>query len=540
VNRIQGVTPGRWLAPLLGLLALPLASCNDVLDENPVGVITPTNFFRSESDAITAINGAYQILHDDNYLTDIEYFVLVELPTPQITTPVTPSTHARTCWDTYLCNAGNGDPGAVWAVVYRGINDANQVIDNVPSIPMNEEVRARIVGEAKFLRAFHYFNLVRLFGGVPLWTSATGSLDNLARPRASADSVYGLIIQDLTEAQAVLPPSYPASDYGRATQGAAQTLLAKVYLQRGIAGKTNPFGDPLYWPTAQVTDLPNAIAELRKVVGAGIYQLVANYGSLWNEATERNSEVVWSVQNIHQGDQGSRLYNFLNPAGAGWGNAWTNGIAELPFYQSYEAGDVRREVSWVTEFVDTQGNVKKWDPADPANAKKFPNPGPNLAKYLHRRSTREINVYAGNPNDFVVLRYADVLLMLAEALNEQNGGPDAEAYALVDQVRARAGLPPLAPGMGYAEFRQALYHERQWELTQEQHGWYDAPRFWDLFTAQIVRHSQLGVTNPAQYPVRTVPQAAITIQEPRHRLKPIPQGAMDRNAELTQNPGWEG
>jgi hypothetical protein len=394
---------------------------------------------------------------------------------------------------------------------------------------MDAALRSRIVAEAQFLRAFHYFNAVRLWGGVPLAISETRSLKDLAKPRNTADQVYAQVIKDLTEAIPALEPVNYAftstANFGRATRTAAQTLLGKVYLQRGVAGQSNPFGDELYWPTAQAGDIQNAITQLREVVNSNLYQLVPGYGELWNEATERNAEVIWSVQNINQSGQGMDVNQYLAPRNSGWINTWTSAGAELPFFQSYAQGDKRRDVTWLTEYEEVSGKKNVYNPDQPTTSW----PTPSLRKYLIER--RDVST---NPRDLVVLRYGDVLLMLAEALDRENPG-SAEALELVNQVRARAGVVPLS-----SLTREALYWERTWELASEQHAWFDAQRFWDLFKAHAEANATLGITNPAQYPInpKTVPLVVTNLTD-KNRLMPIPQEAIDRNPLLKQNPGYQ-
>lgn len=515
-----------WAAPLLGVMLLAMAGCDGLLDETPRGNLASSNYYQNAADALTALNGAYQALHDGGsggYLVGRNYVFMLETPTPQ-TVAYSGASSVRGCWDVFACSATNDEYARTsWNSIYAAINRANAVIDNVPKITdMDPALRARVVAEAKFLRALHYFNLVRIWGGVPLKLDETNGLTDLAKPRNSADEVYEQVIKDLQDAAKDLPVSYPANDFGRATQGAALTLLGKAYLQRGVVGKTNPFNDNLFWPTAQASDIGDAITALRSVTGLG-YSLVSNYGDLWNEATEQNSEVIFSVQNMDQPGQGMDVNQYLAPRNSGWINTWTSAGAELPFYQSYPAGDKRKSVTWLTEYPDVNNKVIRYDESKPTSSW----PGPSLRKYLIER--RDVKT---NPRDLVVLRYADVLLSLAEALYDQSPG-STEALALVNQVRARAGIAPLT-----ALSREAIYQERNWELATEQKGWFDGQRFWDLMTRDILANAQLGKDLPGKYPRRTVPEITPEITEPKSRLMPIPQEAIDRNPQLKQNPGY--
>lgn len=504
---------------LVPTAAVLLGGCDGLLDENPVSTITPVNFYQNSTDALNALNGAYQVLHDGNYVVGREYVFMLETPTPQVVAyPST--TNVRGQFDVFMHEPNNGYILDSWRTMYEGINWANGVIDNVPNIKeMDAGLKSRVVAEAKWLRAFHYFNLVRLFGGVPLRVTETSNLKDLQSERASADAVYEQIIKDLTEAAKDLPASYPINQFGRVTSGAANALLGKVYLQRAIAGRTNPFSDKTFWPTAQAGDLQKAEQALRAVMNSGRYRLVSDYKMLWNEATEVNSEVIFSVQNMNQGGQGMSVNSFLAPRNSGWINTWTSAGAELPFWQSYAPGDKRRDVTWLPEYRETSGKFHKYDPS------KYNSqwPTPSLRKYLIERTDVQTN-----PRDLVLLRYADVLLMLAEVLHHQ-GQTGGEALQLVNQVRARAGVSPLS-----AVTRDALYWERNWELASEQHAWYDGQRFWDLFSAHT--ESNAGLVDKLKR--NQVPKLDFQIEEPKHRLMPIPEEVIDRNPKVKQNPGW--
>ena len=524
---------------MLALLAVSLGGCDDLLEENPLGTLTDVNFYRNATDALAAVNAAYAALRSagdgpsSSYLLSRDYYFLIETPTHVVTAYSSP-TNVRGCWDVYTCNAANDTYAkSAWFAIYDAINRANAVIDNVPGIEdMDAGLRARVVAEAKFLRAFHYFNLVRLFGGVPLFVNETASLKDLAKSRSSADEVYDQVVKDLSEAAPDLPVSYAAvTDWGRATRGAAQTLLGKVYLQRGVIGKSNPFGNALYWPTAKPDDLSNAVTQLRAVMASGRYALVADYASMWEPATERNSEVIWSAQNTNLPGSGMTVSQYISHSEHSQTTTMSAG-GELPFWESYEAADRRRNPTWLTQFTNRFNVVRTWNP----NAYTASWPGPSLNKYL-------VNDYNAVEEeiDVVLLRYADVLLMLSEALAQQNGGaPTAESYALLNQVRARAGVAPLA-NLSPAAFREAMYRERNWELATEQHTWYDGQRFWELLTRDVVANARLypgpTATN-TRYRRRTVPELVPVIEEPKHRLMPIPTVVRDRNANLTQNPGW--
>src|SRR5581483_9338526 len=242
------------IVAMLGALTLGVA-CNDkkFLTEQPFDFIGPQNLYNNAGDALAAINGVYADFINstgDNYYGR-NFVMLVEHPTEMWTSRLS-ATNERSQPDNYSIPVSHSYVQSVWASAYDAVNRANSVLDHVPSITMDSALKARIIGEAKFLRALHYFNLVRMFGNVPLKLHETVGLDSLAIPQATPQAVYAQIEQDLKDAIAVLPSakSYTGSDVGRASRGAAKTLLAKVYLQRAGTGVS----------ATPATDWQNALA----------------------------------------------------------------------------------------------------------------------------------------------------------------------------------------------------------------------------------------------------------------------------------------
>jgi starch-binding outer membrane protein, SusD/RagB family len=520
----------RLTTSLLATLTVIAAGCDGLLDENPVSTITPVNFYQTPQDALTAVAAVYSTMRYVGNYPGWNY--LIENLTAQ-------SLNRRNgndgsgCWDVFMCQTSNAIPSNMWSRLYEGINRANAVVGNVPGIEdMDPANQARIIAEARFLRASHYFTLVRLFGGVPLFQEETTRLDNLIKPRTSADEIYTFIISDLEAAVADLPVTVPADEFGRATQGAARTLLGKVYLQRGVIGQSNPFGDPLLWPTAQAGDLDAALAQFRAVVNSGQYALVDDYASLWEVGTEINPEVIFSIRYAPFDGEGAQSCTYASPLFSNFcARQFASWWGEVPFYESYAEGDVRREATWISEFIDPNGVHRLLDPED-VLSDNYGREGPAARKYIG--DVRSVAIVGAEPIDFVYLRFGDVLLMLAEVLWRQNPG-SGEALELVNQVRERAGVSPLS-----VLTEEALYWERQWELATEQHGWFDAPRFWDLHLDHMVDNAMLRQTNPAKYDRgRPVPEEIpLVADQPKIRLIPIPQGAIDLNRELVQNPGY--
>lgn len=510
------------LAALPLLLAVLASGCNNdqFLKENPYDFVGPSNFYRTPGDAIAAINGVYATFINstgDNYYGR-NLVMLVEYPTEMITTRLS-ATNERSRPDNYTIPTTHSYVQSVWFSAYQAINRANAVIQRVPGIAMDTTLRNRIVGEAKFLRALHYFNLVRLFGGVPIRTSETQGLDSLQVPRNTAAEVYDLIIQDLTDAMAVLPPAsaYSGSDVGRASEGAARTLLAKVYLQRGGTG------------VGTAADFQQTLDLTRQVVSSGEYALVPDYNTLFDFLTgavqEYNSEVIFDIQNIRASGLGGRISSHMAAKNSDLGSSTNGSIeAEESFFNSYLPGDTRQAGTWVLSYVKDGDTVSYTDPSAYGSQTPFPK------KFLDPLMT---GTSAEEPN-YIILRYAEVLLMLAEAANEVNGGPTAEAYDAINQVRARAGIAPLTPGLSQSLFRDSVFVERRWELALEgPNGYFDNQRNWDWATARIEANLALANPKSSKYPKYNpgpIPDS--------YKLMPIPQRAIDVNPLLEQNPGW--
>jgi hypothetical protein len=527
--------------PVAALVAVSLAAgaCQD-LTEVPSDFVAPENFYRNEADALAAVNAAYATfvtlpapLNSSDYVGR-NFWMLVEYPT-EVTTSRLSAGNERSQIGNYGLQFSSVHTylGPLWLAAYAGINRANTVIDRVPAIPMDTLRRSRIVGEAKFLRALHYYWLAGLFGGVPLKLTETRSIEGAALPRATAEETWAQIDKDLTEAAAVLPTSWPPADYGRATRGAALTLLGKAYLQ---SAATVP---------ALGVNYQKALDAFREVATLG-YSLDPNYGSLFDGSNERSPEIIFSLQNIRVDGFGGRITEWFAPITnpqifpAGAQNQFQ---AERPFYDSYNPLDVRKAATWLTSFTNV-GKTVTWSwtstgcsptsaPTCIVAAVNYGSTGPSPRKYL------DLGAPDGGAEapDYIILRYADVLLSMAEAINAISG-PTAEAYALVDQVRARAQVPGLTQGLSADAFRDSLFTERRFELALEMHGVFDSRRNWPWARARVEANmalrSTLNVTpftsSVEKFDARPIPD--------KWRLYPIPARACELNVLLVQNPGW--
>lgn len=482
----------------LPMLAM-LACSEDFLTRAPLDSINTENFYQTEADAITAINGAYQPLQ-------------------------WPKLYNMRMWTSdimagnSIVGAGGGDDGRetqdmmnfVTATDNPGVLDlfrgpapgilrCNTVLKNVPTMEIDEELKNRILGEAYFLRGLYYFILVRYFGDVPLITEPQEPGDDLRPHRTQQDLVYDQIISDLENAIDLLPEksTYSSNDLGRAARGAAAGLLAKVHLTRGAWAEVIPL-------TEQVTTLG--------------YDLNPDYADNFDVDNENSIESLFEIQYTSDAgedfwsneNQASWLSTFTGPRNAdmvagGWG--WNQPTRE--FVESYEEGDLRKDATVLYDGCPPFDGMD-YDPV-------YSTTGYNLRKFMVPKSVAA--TFDNSPLNFPVLRYADVLLMKAEALN--NLGRTEEAETPLNRVRARAGLPALT-NLSQEVFREAVLHERRMELAFEGQRWFDLVRVDNGQWGLDFLHS-IGRLNASE----------------KHLLFPIPQKEIDANPNLLpNNPGY--
>ena len=483
----------------IAILAALAVSCNDdFLDKVQPDTINTGNYPQTGEELITLVNGAYQPLQR-------------------------PKLYNMRMWtsDIFAGNsivgAGGGDDGIettqlsnfttstdnqgvldLWRGPWPGILSTNIILKVAPTLAIDDATKNRCMGEAYFLRAHYYFVLVRFFGDVPLVTEPQDVNGDLYPARAPKSEIYNLIIADLQKAAELLPPKsqYSDADKGRASKGAAYGLLSKVYLTLG------------QWQLA--------VDNANLVEGLG-YTLNADYANNFNPATENSNESLFEVQFASDGgydfwsneNQSAWTSTFMGPRGAnlvagGWG--WNQPTQE--FVDSYEAGDLRKAKSIL------YNGCPQFDGKDYNSTFSFS--GYNVRKFLVPLSA--FPSYDNSPLNFPVLRYSDILLIKAEALNEL--GQTAQAAVPLNVVRARAGLAPVS-GLSQANFRNKVLHERRIELAFEGQRWFDLVR-----------------VNGGQYGLDFLHSIGKSNATTKHLLLPIPQIERDRNPNLTQNPGY--
>ncbi|MBA2250517.1 MAG: RagB/SusD family nutrient uptake outer membrane protein [Chitinophagaceae bacterium] len=506
----------------LGFLLLTAisTSCKKSLNIPNPNATDESNFWKTGTDALAGINAVYGINYrQGTYARSIFW----DNPRSDDGWASTGYPPLATIINFTQTDYNFDQTANLWYNNYQGIYRANQVIINVPGITMDETLKKRYVAEAKFLRAIFYYNLVTHFGHIPLILTKQNTTD--LPSQETPENVYLQIEKDLTEAAADLPASYPNADVGRVTKGAAFAQLGKAYLQQH---KNQQAADALSW--------------LVTGPGATNYSLVANFGDNFIETTENNRESVFEVQFNGRSsvtdidDPRSNLGNQRGPFKAPPGplrfndaqmRRWVIGEFEIEktvdgkrdprlFYTAFfDSTDVRGP-----DFSIIYGRTfnEQYGPGDPHHNEVW------YRKYADDTRPNHDETFEG-PINLRVIRYADVLLMYAEALN--NLGQTTTAYQYVDRVRQRAGLARLTdakPNLSQGAFLQQLMHERITELTGEDVRWNDLAR-WGYFDDQAKINELKS---------RDVEFNNFKIG--KNNYLPIPQSETDINPNLKQNP----
>lgn len=491
----------RYLILLLTLFTL--GSCHNMLDVEPHTFSSGDNYYESEGQFLRAVNGAYGSLQE---LYTADYFwPMTEMVADNTNYQFDASDRGaqqREEIDEFLITSTNNYVNNTWNMLYRNIMQTNVIIHRIDPVEFSDEaVKARYKGEALFLRAMQYFHLVRLFGPVPL------VLDEVEDPegaftegRASVDAVYEQILADVNAAITSLPESYSGGDIGRATKGAALTLLGEVHMT------LHNYGD--------------AADAFEQVLDLG-YSLLPDYADNFDPAFKNNAESVFAIQ-FDAGLQ-TENSNFIFMFGPRNGKdkligfSGTLGGSNIPtpsIYRAYEEGDVRRDAS-IAMFSDPSNSTFE-------ESKAFDGDIPFIQKYYHPPFLEDGRADENWP----VYRYSHVLLMLAEALNETG---DGDPYPYINAVRDRAGLEPL-DGLSQDAFREAVAHEQRVELAFENHRWYQLLRTGkaeEVMTEHgIEEKERLNRLSSASYNI-----------ESYKLLFPIPAREIRLNG-FEQNPGW--
>lgn len=473
------------------LIVIAVSSCNS-LEEDPQALIVTDNFYNTIEEADAAVIAVYNSLNDGTHTL---YNRLIQISTEMATDDYEAGPRARNAHVRALSNlthdTSNDRMLELWRQSYDGINRANVAIDNISNnTALDPQKATNLVNEAKFLRAVFYFNLVRWFGGIPIVLHETTSLDATALnvTNATEEEVYKQIETDLIDAEN-LPKT--ATINGRATSGAAKSILSKVYL----------------------TEKKWALAaeKSKEVIDSKTYDLFENYEDVFNVATKNGKEHIFSAQ-----FKGLTNWNGNMLAGTSAPNT-VPGIAgdqadalhvQGGLFEAFAENDKRKYVTFGISYVS------------PTDGKTYTTI-PHFYKYFDLSTAASPGQSSKNTP---IIRFSEVLLIYAEALNEENNAPTTAAYEAIDRIRERAGIPLLsevAPTLNEADFREAVFEERRKELVYEYQRWFDlARRGSDYFVAKLKAAGKINA-------------------QPKHIHFPIPQRELDLNPKLKQHEDWK-
>lgn len=474
---------------LLALLVLTatLTSCQDFLNLKPEYQISDQSFYQNQNDFETALVGVYSTMRGLYNTSNILY--MTELTTDNTEIQWSSPAADEMQMDQNAVTPTNNYVRSVWSTCLYTISQSTNILNRIDAVNFDQATKDRIKGEAQFLRAFNYFYLVRLFGNVPIASQTFTSPAQVAAADLtlkSSEEVYQLILSDLTSAETLLPTALN-TNRTRASQMTAKTLLGKVYLTR------------------KNYDL--AATKLKEVIDSKQYSLVADYKALATNGNTNLAETILEVDYLSGQSLGNNYSALFTPAitsmaifpnnlqGAG------RIVPTLDMVNAYETGDARKAIS-VNDSVTLIGGKKSYS----------------------RYGLKFVDFKATDLNDgavtFTILRYADVLLMYAEVLNEQ--GKTADALPYLNQIRQRAKLTALS-GLSQADMRLAVERERRVEFLYEGHRWFD-----------LVRTGRAQTVLNAHYASQKL---NFSLQD-FELLFPIPQAEIDLNPALKQNPGY--
>jgi hypothetical protein len=510
-----------------------IAGCTKQLEQVNPNSQTSASFWKTQTDAISGINAAYSsLLPDGGYMRC----------TPLMLDTRGDDAKSNSPWGQmyntgkFALNSGNIEIyGWTYETYYQGVLRCNQVLDNVPAIDMDAALKDRIIGQAHFMRGLYYYHLVNFFGRVPIILHVP-EINGFSVPQSSVEDGWNQVINDFKEAAAKLPVKYSdvtgpdKNDLGRATKGAAMAFIGKAYL---------------FKPTP---DFTLAAAQFKAVMDLNIYDLMPNYTNNFLETNENNVESIFEVQ--FSRDAGGSELGWGGVPQTGWGKTSARAITYAP--RAFGWTDVQPTRSVYNEFHIEKTTANKVDPRilasifynDTVDTKLASTPmytttfqakyAANAADFNDLFCKKYQNYSGGRVDEYDwrsginerLMRFADVLLMYAECLNELNR--TAEAYPIIQRVRNRVGLPDLAvtkPNMTQVQMRDQIAHERLLEFCLEGHRFDDIHRWGWLKDA--TKLTALKARDPE-----------FNSYAAGREYFPIPQRELDLNPGYTQNTGY--
>jgi hypothetical protein len=449
------------------------------LDLAPASNANAVNYYKTQADFEVAIHATYATLY--TIYAPENAVSYTEIMSDEATLYAVAGNQAdKWAIRDYTVNASNTLVYQYWQDYYKALFNVNTVLDKVQVSGLDAAYTNRVKAEMMFLRGLYYYNMVQLFGDVPLVTKVVTAEESYSIVRSPAADVYNQIVADLKFAVDNLPLANAVPALGRASKGAAETVLGKVYLSLG--NKTA------------------ATQVLQDVVNSGQYSLLPQYTSLFGPTVKNTKESVFEIQYLggSASNPASPYWTAFSPVTNGVITKYGGGINQVTddLYNEYETGDLRRDASIETGYNDAKGNLVKI---------KFP-------KKWEDRTAPSSGTQELSNNNFMVLRYADVLLLLSEATGDAT---------YLNQVRARVGLAAFGtaayPSTQYPTLALAVEHERKVELALEFHRFFDLKRTGRALT--VLKAKGKAVTE-------------------QRLILPVPQYVITQNSAITQNPGY--
>jgi len=491
-NKIMKQLINRYLKALFFLTILVFVGCEDALIEKPVSVLAPQSFFKNDVDFRAAINGTIQPLWSGSCFgrnatqalcfgapdassrdnsAELMYYERFDIPT----------TENRT--------------RQVWQYIYFSIRNCNAILSSLPlATNVSDNNKILYEAQARFIRAFDYFFLVRWYGEVPIITS-DNFMDAANVPQSTVAAVYEYLLADLKFAEANLPEKSSSAPVTTPTKGAAKIMMAEAYLT--MAG----------WPLKQTDKYALARDKAKEIIDGKVYSLEPNFGDLWLVKRKLSGpEHIFIMHGIAGTSSTCSRGRDIRPSEEG---GWNDVSSEPGFYYEFPEG-VRKEYTFWTTFTNgthwTKSTINK----------------PMMSKWRDSGAggSRDQAYISGGDGFWSFWRFADALLIYAEAANMAEDGPSTLAYECINLIRARAngaGSPPLTPPMTKEEFDYAVFKERLYELAFELKPWFDMTR-----TDRVISEMSAKYPNVSR----------------KHYYAPKPQTVVDISPGLKQSPGY--
>ena len=481
------------------VLIIGTGCSEEFLERSPKGQLTFDTFFETPDHAVWATNAIYQHFRSWE-MSAFPWIGITDIISDDADKGSAPNDALYVLeLDEFTFDATNAAFHEAWAGHYHAIFRANLAILNIPGIEMDPTLRDRLVAEARFLRGYAYFRLVQWFGGVPIVDRILNDDEYYTQPRATKEEVYSFIENDLLAAVNVLPEKseYPSSDLGRATKGAARGILAKLYMV--------------------MHDYTRAAEQAEAIINSGEYSLLPRYSDNFLPVGEHGAESIFEISAVAAPASvvgpGATPYNMIQGVRGVPNLGWGFNRPSDDLIAAYEAGDPRRQATiiYVGEVLPDGSTIVEDNP-------EILNERYNQKAWVPAHSGLQDN----GPGNIRILRYADILLLAAEALNETGNPMKALEYLNMVRARARGSNNFILPDVTTTdqnELRERIYAERRVELAMEQHRWFDLARWGRIVQEMDPLYESF---DPA-----------------KHTLLPIPQAELDLTGGIiTQNPGY--